>query len=58
MIGAFISQIVGAFVVWTLNGYRGSINDEIAGPEDDGFKKNRNHAITISILLVLFWIFL
>ncbi len=57
MIGAFIFQIVGAFVVWTLNGYRGSINDEIAGPEDNGFKKFRNIAITASILLVLFLIF-
>lgn len=57
MIGRFISQIIGASVVWALKGFQGSLNDEMAGPEDKGFKKNRNFIITLIIMLFIYILF-
>ena len=40
-------------MVWTLKGFQGSLNDEIAGPEDESFKKYRNYIITMIIFIII-----
>ena len=54
MFGGFFSQIIGATVVWIFKGFKGSIDDEMAGPEDRGAKRNRNFIITMIIMLFIY----
>jgi|Cruoilmetagenom7_1024161.scaffolds.fasta_scaffold481808_1 hypothetical protein len=55
MIGRFIVQIIGATVVWTAKGFKGSINDEMAGPGDRGAKGTRNFIIAVIVVIALIW---
>jgi len=51
-IGNFIIEIVGAFVVWSLKGFKGSISDEMSGPNELNSKTWRNFFITLIIVVL------
>jgi len=50
---SFLVEIIGAFVVWTLKGFRGKLTDEMCGPYEYSSKSWRNFAIT---LIVIFFV--
>jgi hypothetical protein len=54
MIGGLIFQVIGATAVWICKGFKGSFNNEMAGPNDRGWKRYRN--IVISIIIIFFMI--
>lgn len=56
MIVSFIFQIIGASVTWAVKGFKGSIDNEMAGPEDDNRKSTRNIIISIAIILIVFFV--
>jgi len=56
-VSRFIFQFLGATVVWLIKGSKGSINDEIAGPNEYSSKSFRNIAITAIVLIIVGFIF-
>ncbi|MBK3519795.1 hypothetical protein [Carboxylicivirga marina] len=46
-------ELIGAFVVWSIKGFKGKYVDEIAGPYDLGTKSTRNFLITGAIFIVV-----
>jgi hypothetical protein len=52
-IGNFAIEIVGAFVVWALKGFKGTISDEMSGPNESNIKTWRNFLITIIVVLLV-----
>lgn len=52
-IGNFIIELTGAFVVWTFKGFKGTISDEMSGPNESNFKTWRNFLITIVVIVLV-----
>ncbi|MGQ8336440.1 hypothetical protein ACUNWD_07800 [Sunxiuqinia sp. A32] len=52
-IGNFVIEIIGAFVVWALKGFKGAISDEMSGPHESNIKTWRNFLITIIVVLLV-----
>ncbi len=53
---SFLVEILGAFVVWSFNGFKGKLSDEMDGPYDSTKKGARNMIISFIILLIVFMI--
>ena len=56
LFSGFIFQIIGATVMWTIKGFKGSIDNEMAGPEDDNWKSTRNIIISIIIIIIALFV--
>lgn len=51
---SFLMQLIGAFIVWALKGFKGKFNDEMSGPHEIGIKSWRNFFISVVFLLIAF----
>ncbi|MDE5416473.1 hypothetical protein L3049_00535 [Labilibaculum sp. DW002] len=51
---SFIVEILGAFVVWSFNGFKGKLSDEMDGPYDSTKKGYRNMIISFIILFIVY----
>lgn len=49
----FLFEIIGAFIVWTVKGFKGKLSDEISGPYESNKKKWRNTIISFSVFLLV-----
>ena len=52
LFSSFIFEIIGAFVVWMVKGFKGKLSDEMSGPYESNRKSWRN--TLISFLLLFF----
>ena len=50
---SFIMEVVGAFIVWALKGFKGKFNDEMSGPYESTRKSWRNALISIGFVLII-----
>ena len=50
---SFIIEIVGAFTVWSLKGFKGRLSDEMSGPYESNWKTLRNALISFLILFLI-----
>ena len=48
----FIFEMIGAFVVWAVKGFRGKLSDEMSGPYEWNKKSWRNALISIAVVLM------
>lgn len=55
--GGFLGQIIGAAVIWAFKGFKGSFNDEMAGPDSRAWKSYRNIIVSIIIVLIVVLLF-
>ncbi len=46
-------ELVGAFIIWTIKGFKGKFSDEMAGPFELGNKSTRNLLITAALIFVV-----
>ena len=49
----FLIEIIGAFIVWTVKGFKGKLSDELSGPYESNKKKWRNTIISFSVFLLV-----
>jgi len=49
----FLIEIIGAFIVWTVKGFKGKLSDEMSGPYESNKKKWRNAIISFSVFFVV-----
>lgn len=49
----FLIEIIGAFIVWTVKGFKGKLSDEMSGPYESNKKKWRNTIISFSVFLLV-----
>lgn len=52
----YILEIIGAFVVWAVKGFKGKLSDEVSSPYETNSKSIRN--AIISILLIVSLVFM
>ena len=50
---SFLVEILGAFVVWSFNGFKGKLSDEMDGPYDSTKKSFRNMIISFIIIFIV-----
>ena len=50
---SFLVEIVGAFIVWTLKGFKGKLSDEMSGPNESNTKSWRNFTITLIFIFLI-----
>lgn len=50
---SFIIEIVGAFIVWTFKGFKGSLSDEMSGPNESNGKTLRNALTSFAVLFLI-----
>ena len=50
----FLIEVVGAFVVWAVKGFKGPFNNEITGPYDSSLKSIRNVFISFVIIFMCY----
>ena len=50
---SFLTEIIGAFVVWVFKGFKGKLSDEMSGPYESSNKSWRNMIISFIILFIV-----
>lgn len=53
IISSFIFEIIGAFIFWTLNGFKGKLSEQMSGPYDTNKKSLRNGITSIAVILLI-----
>ena len=50
---SFFMEVIGAFIAWTFNGFKGKFADEMSGPYEDSKKSWRNALISIAFIVIV-----
>ena len=53
MILRYFLQIIGATIAWIYNGFKGTIDNEIAKVDDYSWKRYRNYLASIIFIIVI-----
>lgn len=48
-----VLEMIGAFVVWAIKGFKGKLSDEVSGPYETNFKSIRNAMISILVFIII-----
>ena len=50
---SFLTEIIGAFLVWAFKGFKGKLSDEMSDPYESSNKSWRNMIISFLILFIV-----
>lgn len=54
MFTSFLTQLMGAFLVWAFKGFKGEFKEEMTSPEEQSWKYYRNSLISLGVVAIIY----